>query len=86
MKKIICTVAVMLFISGNSAFAEIKEVEKDRGGAGLQNVYDRVLCVDGHKVFQTIAFGFKGEGGAAVSTIQLMEEKDGKLVPVKCSE
>jgi hypothetical protein len=30
-------------------------------------------------------FGFVQDGGASVSNIQLMEEKDGKLVPVRCS-
>jgi len=42
--------------------------------------------VDGFKVFQTIVFGFVKGGGAAVSNIQLMEEKDGMLVPVQCSD
>jgi hypothetical protein len=34
----------------------------------------------------TIVFGFKNDGGAAVSNIQLMEEKNGTLVPVHCSK
>lgn len=84
--KNICGVAVLFFVLGtiSSAVAEIKEEETKRGGSGLQNVHDRVLCVGGVRVFQTIVFGFKHDGGAAVSNIQLMEERDGKVVPVRC--
>ncbi len=87
MKKFFRVGVVLLLILGSVAlvFAEIKETQRERGGSDLQNVHDRVLCVDGFKVFQTIVFGFVKEGGAAVSNIQLMEEKDGKLVPVRCS-
>jgi hypothetical protein len=42
--------------------------------------------VDGFKVFQTIVFGFVKDGGAAVSNIQLMEAKEGNLVPVRCTQ
>ncbi len=88
MKKAVFAILMVFFVLGtvSSVFAEIREEENQRGGAGLQNVHDRVLCVDGFKVFQTIVFGFKGDGGAGVSNIQLMEEKDGKLVPVRCSK
>ncbi|MBU0483850.1 MAG: hypothetical protein KKB30_04985 [Proteobacteria bacterium] len=48
--------------------------------------FDRVICVDGLKLFQTIGPGW-GDGAApAVSTIQLYEERGGKVVPVKCSK
>ena len=43
-----------------------------------------LICVDGLKVFQTIAIGYGNGTGAAVSNIQLYEEKNGKVVPVKC--
>jgi hypothetical protein len=88
MKRFLCVGVILLLCLGSvaSAFAEIKETEKERGGSDLQNVHDRVLCVDGFKVFQTIVFGFIKDGGAAVSNIQLMEEKNGILVPVRCSE
>jgi hypothetical protein len=87
MKKFFCVGVVLLVILGSVAlvFAEIKETQRERGGPDLQNVHDRVICVDGFKVFQTIVFGFYSGGGAAVSNIQLMEMKDGKLVPVRCS-
>ena len=87
MKKFFRVGVVLLVILGSVAlvFAEIKETQRERGGSDLQNVHDRVLCVDGFKVFQTIVFGFSRGGGAAVSNIQLMEMKDGKLVPVRCS-
>jgi len=88
MKKFVCTGVLLLVMLGSVSLvsAEIREEEKMRGGKGLQNVHNQVLCVDGFKVFQTIVFGFKGEGGTAVSNIQLMEEKNGQLVPVRCSK
>jgi len=87
MKKKFRVGVVLLLVLGSVAlvFADIKETQRERGGSDLQNVHDRVLCVDGFKVFQTIVFGFVQNGGAAVSNIQLMEEKNGKLVPVRCS-
>jgi len=45
---------------------------------------DKILCVDGLKVFQTVAFGYGDGGGAAISNTQLYEEKNGKVVPVRC--
>ena len=66
--------------------AEIGEIDRERGGADLQNVNDRAICVDGFKVFQTIVFAFDERGGSAVSDTQLMEEKNGILVPVRCAD
>lgn len=51
----------------------------------MRRTVDKVLCVDGLKVFQTIAFGYGQASGAGVSNIQLYEEKSGKVVPVRCS-
>ncbi|MDD2462828.1 MAG: hypothetical protein PHI97_02420 [Desulfobulbus sp.] len=43
---------------------------------------DRLLCVDGLKVFQTwVTPG----GGAGVSNIQLYEVRNGKVVPATCT-
>lgn len=88
MKKFFRGGVILLVVLGSVAlvFADIRETKRERGGRDLQNVHDRVLCVDGFKVFQTIVFGFVKDGGAAVSNIQLMEEKDGMLVPVRCSD
>ena len=79
---------VGLFVFSASAFAsEISElarngeVERDDRGR-----FDRVLCVDGLKVFQTLSYGYGNGSGAAVSNIQLYEEKDGKVVPVRCNK
>jgi len=55
------------------------EVDRDDRGR-----FDRVLCVDGLKVFQTLSYGYGNGSGAAVSNIQLYEEQDGKVVPVRC--
>jgi hypothetical protein len=88
MKKFFRLGVILLVVFGGVAlvFGEIRETQRARGGPDLKNVHDRVLCVDGFKVFQTIVFGFVKEGGAAVSNIQLMEEKNGNLVPVRCTE
>ncbi len=70
LKKVFCVSVVILGLgSATSAFADIKVEERARGGSDLQNVHDRVLCVDGFKVFQTIVFGFVKNGGAAVSNM-----------------
>ena len=88
MKKIFLVgiTLLLVFSSATFAFAEIKEIQRERGGSDLQNVHDRLLCVNGFKVFQTIAFGFMNSGGVAVSNIQLMEEQNGNVVPVRCSK
>jgi hypothetical protein len=88
MKKFFRLGIVLLLVLGTVAlvFAEIRETQRERGGPDLKNVHDRVLCVDGFKVFQTIVFGFVKDGGAAVSNIQLMEETNGNLVPVRCTQ
>ncbi len=59
------------------------EVGKD--DEPMRRMVDKVLCVDGLKVFQTVVFGYGDGSGAAVSNMQLYEEKDGKVVPVNCS-
>ena len=70
--------------------AEIKELalSTPRPHAGEKHegdhVDDRLLCVDGLKVFQTATFGFGIGSGTAVSNIQLFEVKDGKVVPATC--
>ena len=88
MKKFFRLAVVLLVVLGTVAlvFGEIRETQREQGGPDLKNVHDRVLCVDGFKVFQTIVFGFINDGGAAVSNIQLMEERSGNLVPVRCSK
>ncbi len=88
MKKFFRFGVILLVVLGTVAlvFAEIRETQRERGGRDLQNVHDRVLCVDGFKVFQTIVFGFVKDGGAAVSNIHLMEERSGNLVPVRCTQ
>lgn len=67
-------------LSSTVVSAGIQEEE----GSDLNNGYlTRVLCVDGVKVLQTIAFSHGSD--PAVSNIQLMEEKDGKLLPMQCA-
>ena len=88
MKKLFCIGLVVIVVLGSVALglAKIREIDRERGGADLQNVNDRVLCVDGFKVFQTIVFAFDERGGSAVSNIQLMEERGGILATVRCQD
>lgn len=68
-----------------SDIVELRSREEAAGGPGGGGErVDRVLCVDGLKIFQTIAFGVGSGSGAAVSNIQLYEMKDGKKVPATC--
>ena len=90
--KIGAAVILFFLVTVTTVFAEIKELDVSgqygrwtRDGKKRVKI-DHVICVDTFKVFQTVAFGY-GEGtGAAVSNIQLMEDRDGKLVPVRCLE
>ena len=79
---------VFLVCTAATVFAsEIKELKVAPGNLPTHKnsgTADRVLCIDGLKVFQTIAFGAGNGYGAAVSNIQLYEEKDGQVVPVRC--
>jgi hypothetical protein len=77
-------VGVALFNVSPGVCSEIKEVTRDGDVVGASWV-NRVLCVDGLKVFQTIANG-RGQGtGVAVSNTQLYEERNGEVVPAKCN-
>ena len=89
MLKRFLQVVMVFFVVFSSAFvfaSEIKELSREERGPGRvrPSASDRVLCVDGLKVFQTIAFGYGDGTGAAVSNVQLYEEKNGKVVPVRC--
>ena len=89
MLKRFLQVVMVFFVVFSSAFvfaSEIKELSREERGSGRKrpSAADRVLCVDGLKVFQTIAFGYGDGTGAAVSNVQLYEEKNGKVVPVRC--
>ena len=68
-------------LAGSAAFAAIDELERTiRPGLG---VIDRIICVDGVKLFQTT-----GMGGSStipvISTVQIYETKSGKVVPATC--
>jgi hypothetical protein len=80
----------MVFSFSTVLASEIKEsftgdqVEVVRKGGARVNKVDRLLCIGGVEVLQTIAFGYADGSGVAVSNLQLMEEKNGKVVPVRC--
>ncbi len=70
---------------GVAAGAGAEIVTTDRGApdeshGGAREWVDRVICVDGLKLFQTWPVGYPA------STIQLYEERDGKVVPAQCPE
>jgi len=75
---------VILISWSTSLFAsEIREMAKKMDNEGGQLMV-RILCVDGMKVFQTVAQGIGNGSGVAVSNIQLYEENNGKTVPIRC--
>ena len=86
MRVMLVLFVVILSFGSTSLFAsEIKEmVRLDGTGAARGTWIDRALCIDGMKVFQTVAYGIGNGSGAAVSNIQLYEEKNGKTVPIRC--
>jgi hypothetical protein len=84
MRVMLVLFVVILSFGSSSLFgSEIKEMAKRVDHEGGQLMV-RVLCVDGMKVFQTVAYGIGNGSGAAVSNIQLYEEKNGKTVPIRC--
>ena len=86
-KKIIlatCMLTVLIGVPSLVFSSEIRELAVE-GADDNRYGFDRVICVDGLKIFQTIAFGYGDGTGAAVSNIQLYEEKNGKVVPVRCN-
>lgn len=72
----------LFFLSTTAAFAAIDEQDRTlRTGLG---VIDRVICVDGLKLFQTTGMGGGTSTVQVISTIQLYETKNGKVVPATC--
>jgi hypothetical protein len=86
MTKIVVSLVVfsLFFLSTTSAFPAIDEHDRTlRTGLG---VIDRVICVDGLKLFQTTSMGGGTGTLPAISTIQLYETKSGKVVPATCTK
>lgn len=78
-----CMLPAMVF--AGTEIVEIGSREEAAGGeGGAGERVDRVLCVSGMKVYQTVVFGVGNGSGSAVSNIQLYEERDGKVVPMTC--
>ena len=80
-KKSIVLIGIFSLIFGfaSFSFAESKITELGRDLKGEI----KVLCVDGLKVLQS--FGYGTGPGPGVSIIQLYEEKNGNVVPVRCN-
>ena len=79
---------VLVVLTATVASAKIREQERNSDISRVVKGHstDRVLCIDGMKVFQMIAFGAGNGYGAAISNIQLYEEKNGKVVPATCTD
>lgn len=86
--SLVLILVTVLLLSVTTVSAKIRE--QDRNSDISRHVKghstDRILCIDGMKVFQTIAFGAGNGYGAAVSNIQIYEEKNGKVVPATCTD
>ena len=86
------TVFMFVLFSSTYCFSEIKELAKGQGRSETESTTrawegaraDRVVCVDGLKVFQTFVVAGDTSGGVAVSTIQLYETRNGMVVPATC--
>lgn len=79
LKKSIALIGVFSLIFGFASFSfaesKVTELGRDLKGETI------VLCVDGLKVLQSFGYG----PGPGVSIIQLYEEKNGTVVPVRCN-
>lgn len=97
MKRILCVFLVGFIMSSSAALAGISTKEKagkrepfkQGGKTGADMIQegwlgDRVICVDGLKLFQTVGPAWGDRANPSVSTIQLYEERDGEVVPAKC--
>lgn len=84
--KPVSLLSALLFVCIGTSVCCAAEIRELAGAGADEHRYgsDRIICVDGLKIFQTIAFGYGNGTGAAVSNIQLYEEKNGKVVPVRC--
>jgi hypothetical protein len=92
MKLKLLSIVLALMIVNIPSFANASSIEeivlkkgqKISAGSNFMRKTDRILCVDGLKVFQTTAIGYGKGAATAVSNIQLYEENNGKVVPVRC--
>jgi hypothetical protein len=81
---------VILLAATSVAMAGIRVMDKVDLGSG-ENVRAgaQTLCIDGQKFVLTYGWASTAKvkgvaAGGGVSTIQVYEEKDGKVVPAKC--
>ena len=88
MTLLFLVLAIVMVLAVTTASAKIREQERNSDISRFVKGHstDRVLCIDGMKIFQTIAFGAGNGYGAAVSNIQLYEEKNGKVIPATCTD
>ena len=86
LRKLLTLIVILLVAATASAKIREQEHNSDISRVVKGHSTDRILCIDGLKVFQTISFGAGNGYGAAVSNIQLYEEKNGKVVPATCTD
>ena len=79
MKKLLRIVVLGLLLSGN-AYANIYEIESKFIDSQRMHYKVNKLCVD-NKVF-VLTQSYHGDHSNAL--VQMLEERDGKLLPSKC--
>ena len=79
MKKLLGIVVLSLFLSV-SAYANIYEIESRQLLTQHMNYIVKKICVD-NKVF-VLTQSYQGDHSNAL--VQMLEERDGKLLPSKC--
>ena len=79
MKKLLRIVVLGLLLSGN-AYANIYEIESKFIDSQRMNYIVNKLCVDNKVFIYTKTY----QGDHSTALVQMLEERDGKLLPSKC--
>ncbi|MEW5735428.1 MAG: hypothetical protein AB1921_11265 [Thermodesulfobacteriota bacterium] len=89
MKRLFAALVAALVIFSGVAYAQQEEgemviMEEGKLPWELNTWLVRTVCANGHVFFVSYVLG--RSAGAAVSSTQVMEEKDGKTVPMRCDQ
>ena len=78
MKKLLGIVVLGLLLSGN-AYANIFEIESKFINSQMSYLVNK-LCIDNKVFIYTKTY----QGDHSTALVQMLEERDGKLLPSKC--
>lgn len=89
MKRLFAALVAALILFAGTAYAQQEEgdmviMEEAKLPWELNTWLVRTVCANGHVFFVSYVLG--RQSGAAVSSIQVMEEKDGRMVPMRCDQ